>query len=119
MQIRKTYVGVMPELLYDEVRDLILKQGVIVDEAKLETYSMPSDSSSFVSRGTLTFKIQSKPGKVEEECLRVHIVGSARGGTKMVLDINERLFPQDKLFALQEDLDFIFGAYEPDALKGE
>ena len=112
MQIRKTYVGVMPELLYDEVRDLILKQGAIVDEAKLETYSMPSNSSSFVSRGTLAFKIQSKPNKVEEECLRVHIVGSARGETKMTFDINERLFPEEKLSAVQEDLDFIFSSYE-------
>ena len=33
MQIRKTYKDVKPELLYDEVRDFILKQGVIVDAA--------------------------------------------------------------------------------------
>ncbi|MCL0091659.1 hypothetical protein M1N59_00085 [Dehalococcoidales bacterium] len=39
MQIRKTYKQVNPELLYDEVRDFILKQEVIVDSAKLETYA--------------------------------------------------------------------------------
>jgi len=109
MQIRKTYKEVQPELLYDEVRDFVLKQGVVIDEAKLETYSMPSDSSSFISRGTLLFKTQNKPG---EECLRAHIVGSARGETKVMFDINERFFPQDKVSALQEDLDFIFGSYE-------
>jgi hypothetical protein len=107
MQIRKTYSEVQPELLYDEVRDFVLKQGAVVGEAKLETYSMPSDSSSFISRGILTFNIQG--GK---ECLRVHIVGSAKGETKLMLDINEQLFPKEKVSALQEDLDFIFGSYE-------
>jgi len=107
MQIRKTYSELKPELLYDEVRDFILKQGAVVGEAKLETYSLPSDSSSFISRGTLTFNIQG--GK---ECLRVHIMGSARGETKLMLDINDELFPQEKVSALQEDLDFIFGSYE-------
>ena len=119
MQIRKTYVGVTPELLYDEVRDFVLKQGVTIDEAKLETYSMPSDSSSFISRGTLTFKMHSKAGKAEEECLRVHVVGSARGETKMMLDVNEKLFPQEKVSALQEDLDFIFASYEQGATESE
>ena len=108
MQIRKTYREVKPELLYDEVRDFVLKQGVIISEAKLETYSLPSDSSSFISRGTLIFK----PSKAEGECLRVHIVGSARGETKVMLDIKEELFSKEKVTALQEDLDFIFGSYE-------
>ena len=112
MQIRKTYREVNPQLLYDEIRDFVLKQGAIIGEAKMETYSLPRDSSSFISRGTLTFKIHSKSGKAEEECLRVHIVGSAKGETKVMLDINEVLFPQDKVAALQEDLDFIFGSYE-------
>ncbi len=58
MQIRKTYKAIKPELLYDEVRDFVLKQGAIIDEAKLETYSLPGDSSSFISRGTLVFNTQ-------------------------------------------------------------
>ena len=112
MQIKKTYKEVNPELLYDEVRDFIQKQGAIIGEAKLETYSLPSDSSSFISRGTLIFKIRSEPGKAEKECLRVHIVGSAKGETKVMLDIDEKLFPQEKISALQDDLGFIFGSYE-------
>jgi len=107
MQIRKTYRDLKPELLYDEVRDLVLKQGATIGEAKLETYSLPSDSSSFISRGTLIFKVQD-----EKECLRAHIIGSAKGETKMMLDIDEELFPQGKVSALQDDLDFIFGSYE-------
>ncbi|HUV45531.1 MAG TPA: hypothetical protein VMW45_00470 [Dehalococcoidia bacterium] len=112
MQIRKTYSDVKPELLYDEIRDLVLKQGTTIGEAKLETYSLPTDSSSFISRGTLTFKLQGEPGKAEKECLRAHIVGSAKGETKVMLDIDEKLFPGEKVSALQDDLDFIFGSYE-------
>ncbi len=112
MQIKKTYQEINPELLYQEIRDFTQKQGVIIGDAKLETYSMPSDSSSFISRGTLTFKIQDKSDKVEKECVRVHIVGSARGETKLMLDIDEKLFPEPKVAALQDDLDFIFSSYE-------
>ena len=89
MQIKKTYKEVNPELLYHEIRDFALKQGVIIDEAKLETYSLPSDSSSFISRGTLIFKMQGKSDNTEKECLRAHIVGSAKGETKLMLDIDE------------------------------
>ena len=112
MQIRETYQDVKPELLYDEIRDFIQKQGVTIGETKIETYSLPSDSSSSISRGTLTFKIYSEPDKSEKECLRVHIVGSAKGETKLMLDIDEKLFPQEKVSALQDDIDFIFGSYE-------
>ena len=119
MQIKKTYVGVAPDLLYDEVRDFVQKQGAIVNEAKVETYSIPGDSSSFISRGTLIFKIHSKAVKGEEECLRAHIVGSAKGETKLMLDINEKLFSQEKVSALQEDLNFIFASYEPGADESE
>ena len=112
MQIRKTYKAVNPELLYDEIRDFVLKQGVSLGEVKMETYPLPNDSSSFVSRGTLTFKTQGEPGKTEKECLRVHVVGSAKTETKVMLDIDEKLFSTEKVAALQEDLDFIFGSYE-------
>ena len=112
MQIRKTYKGVNPELLYDEIRDFTLKQGTVIDKAKLETYSLPTDSSSFISRGTLTFKIRSESGKGEKECLRAHIVGSAKGETKVMLDVDEELFSREKINALQNDLDFIFGSYQ-------
>ena len=112
MQIRKTYKNINPELLYDEIRDFIQKHGGTLDEAKLETYALPGDTSSFISRGTLTFKIQGKLGKAEKECLRAHIVGSAKDETKVMLDIDEKLFPEEKVSALQDDLDFILGSYE-------
>ena len=113
MQIRKTYSEVNPELLYAEIRDFTLKQGVSLGESKLETYTLPDQSASFISRGTMSFK--DKANKAKKEFLRVHIVGSARDETKLMLDIDEKLFPQEKVAALQDDLDFIFGSYESKA----
>lgn len=111
IQIRKTYTEVNPELLYAEIRDFTLKQGASLSENKLETYTLPDESASFISRGTLTFNVKDKAGK---ECLRVHVVGMARGETKLMIDVDEKLFPKEKLAALQEDIDFIFKSYEPE-----
>lgn len=115
MQIRKTYNEVNPELLYAEMRDFTLRQGVSLGESRLETYTLPDQSASFISRATLTFKVQDNSGKDEKECLRANIVGSVRGETKLMLDIDERLFPEEKVAALQRDLDFIFGSYEAES----
>jgi len=112
MQIRKTYRDLNPELLYHEIRDFTQKQGAIIGESKLETYSLPGDSSSFISRGTLTFRVWDESDKMEKECLRVHIVGSAKSETKIMFDIDDKLFLQQKVTALQGDLDFFFSSYE-------
>jgi hypothetical protein len=106
IQIRKTYNQVNPELLNGELKDFILKQGATLDENKLETFTLPDESADFVSRMTMTFKTNNK------ESLRVHLVGSARGETKLMIDVDEKLFSQEKLSALQTDLDFMFGGYE-------
>lgn len=111
MQIRKTYKEVNPELLYAEIRDFVLKQGASLGEEKMETYALPSDTSSFITRGTLTFSVQDNTGK-GKKCLRAHVVGSAKTETKVMLDSEDKLFPPEKMSAMQEDLDFIFGSYE-------
>jgi hypothetical protein len=108
MQIRKTYTEVNPELLYAEIRDFTLKQGVKLNESLMETYTLPDQSADFISRGTLSFKCKDR----EKECLQAHIVGTPRGETKLILDIDEKLFPESKIAALQSDIDFIFGEYE-------
>ena len=119
MQIRKTYRDVNPELLYAEVRDFVLKQGTIIGESKLETYLLPDNSSAFISRGSLTFRVQVGQDKAEKECLRAHIMGTVKGETKMMLDINDELFSQEKVAALQDDLSFIFRSYEADIADEE
>jgi hypothetical protein len=112
MQIRKTYRDVKPELLFDELNDLFVKQGVSVGEAKMETYTLPTDTSSFISRGTLTFNCPTDPGGQKKECIRLHIVGSASGDTKVMIDIDDSLFSRKKLAAFQDDLGFMLGSYE-------
>ena len=111
MQIKKTYTDINPELLYDEVRDLVQKQGAMLADSKLETYAVRG-GLSHISRGNLTFKMPGEQGKSEKECLRAHIMGSFVGETKMLLDIDEKLFPQENISALEEDLSFVFGSYE-------
>ena len=119
MQIRKTYSDVNPKLLYDEVRDFVLKQGASIGESKLETYLLADNTSSFMFRGNLTFKVQVGENKVEKECLRAHIVGMTKGETKLMFDVDNALFSEEKLGALQDDLDFIFGSYEAGADEEE
>ena len=111
MQIRKIYKNINPGLLYDDVKDFAMKQGLSVDEEKQETYSIPTNSSSSIRRGTIVFRGKGKSGEIAEY-LRVHIEGSDTGETKMILDINTDFFPQDKVTAFQSDLNFIFSSYE-------
>ncbi len=106
IQIRKTYNQVNPELLNGELKDFILNQGATLGENKLETFTLPDESADFISRMTMTFKTNDK------ESIRVHTVGTARGETKLMIDIDEKLFPQEKLKTLQTDLDFMFSGYE-------
>ncbi len=106
MQIRKTYTEINPELLYAEIRDFTLKQGLTLVKDKQETYTIPDESATFISRGTMIFNAKDK------ESMRVHIVGNVRGETKLMIDADESLFPQEKLTGLQEDIDFIFSPYE-------
>jgi hypothetical protein len=112
LQIKKTYTEVSPELLYAEVRDFTLAQGLAAGDSKLETFTMPDESASFITRGILSFNAKGPAGKAGQECMRVHIVGMARGETKLMIDVDEKLFPVEKLAALQADLDFVFSSYE-------
>ncbi len=119
MQIRKTYSDVKPKLLYDEVREYVLKQGPIIGECKLETYLLPDNTYSFMFRGNLIFKVQVGQNKTEKECLRAHIVGMTKGETKLIFDINNELFSEERVAALQDDLNFIFESYEADLTDEE
>jgi hypothetical protein len=110
IQIKKTYRGLSPGMLYDEVRDLLQKQGIIVVETESQTYGLPSGDTQ--SRTTLALRTQAEQEKDQKEFGGVHILGSPQGETKMLLDIDETLFPQEKLSAFQGDLDFILGSYE-------
>jgi len=106
MQIQKTYKEINPALLYDEIKEFVQKKGVTLDQNKFETYSMPSDSSTFVYRGTLSFKVNDKVG------LRANIIGTDKGETKLMLDSDDEVFSKEKFEALENDLNFMLGSYE-------
>jgi hypothetical protein len=110
IQIKKTYRGLNPGMLYDEVRDLLQKQEIISIETESQTYGLSSGATQ--SRTTLTLKTPAEQEKDQKECGSVHILGSPQDETKMLLDVDETLLPQEKLSAFQEDLDFILGSYE-------
>ena len=110
IQIKKTYEGLSPEMLCDEVQGLLQKQAIMVVETESQTYALPSGDTQ--SRTTLALKTPAEQERNQKEFGSVHILGSPRGQTKMLLDVDETLFPQEKLSAFQGDLDFILGSYE-------
>ena len=112
MQIRKTYQNVKPELIYEEIKDFAVNQGTVIKEAKLYTSAAPGNTSSFISRGVMTFAMEGGAEKLVGECMTVHLLGSDKGETKVIFDIDDKLFPQERLNALQGDLDFMFSSYE-------
>jgi hypothetical protein len=110
IQIKKTYRGLNPGMLCAEVQGLLQKQGITAVEIESQTYGLPSGDTQ--SRTTLALKTPAAQEKNQKECGSVHILGSPQGETKMLLDLDETLFPPEKLSAFQGDLDFILGSYE-------
>ena len=103
--IRKTYRGINPEMLYDEVRDVLHKHGVVAGDARLQTYSVPSGLTQ--SRVTVVLRTGDK-----KECGSAHIVGSPKGEARVSIEIDESLLPKKTVSAIREDVDFILGPYE-------
>ena len=110
IQIKKTYRGLSPGMLCDEVRGLLQKHRIVVEETESQTYALTSGDTQ--SRTTLALKTPAEQEKNQREFGSVHILGSPQGETKMLLDIDETLFPQERLSTFQGDLDFILGSYE-------
>jgi len=110
LQIKKTYRDINPEMLCDEVRGLLQKQDVVVVETDSQTYGLPSGATQ--SRTTLSLKTQTKQENDQMEFGSVHIISSPQDEAKMLLEIDESLFSQEKLAAFQEDLDFVLSSYE-------
>ncbi|MFO7773623.1 MAG: hypothetical protein R6V59_06785 [Dehalococcoidia bacterium] len=109
-QIKKTYRGLNPGMLCDEVRDLLKKQGIIAVETESQTYGLSSGATQ--SRITLALKTRGTHEQDQKECGTVHVLGSPRDEAKMLFHVDETCFPSEKLSAFQEDLDFILGPYE-------
>jgi hypothetical protein len=110
VQIRKTYRGLNHEMLCDEVRILLRRQGIMAVETESQTYGLPSGATQ--SRATLVLRGEPTPGKEQSEYGSVHILGAPRDEAKMLLEVDDELLPREKLAAFQDDLDFMLGSYE-------
>jgi len=104
IQIKKTYSGINLEMLRDEIGDMVQKRGIMVEEAKVQTYGLPSGSTQ--SRVTMVFKVR------DEECGNAEIIELPGGETNLMVDLDEGLLTQEGISSLQKDLDFILGSYE-------
>ncbi|MFU8795788.1 MAG: hypothetical protein ACNA7X_00625 [Dehalococcoidia bacterium] len=108
-QMRKTYRGLNPSMLRDEVRGLLHKQGIVAVETESSTYGL----SSGATQSRITLELRTRGGhEGESQCGSVHISGSPRDETRMLLDVDAAVCPQEKLSAFQDDLDFVLGSYE-------
>jgi hypothetical protein len=112
LQVRKVYKNIKPELVYEQIKGFAIKQGTVIQDAKLYTSVTPDDTSLFIHRGTIKFSMEGGPKKSAKECLTVHLLGKDKGSTRVIFDIDEKLFNQKRLDALLSDLDFILGSYE-------
>jgi len=105
VQARKTYRKLSPEMLYDEIRDLLGRHELRLENNRLQTYSVPSgDTQSRVAAAILTDK--------DKVCGNVHIIGSPGGDARMTLDMDESTVSGESIEALKADIDFMLGAYE-------
>ena len=110
IQISKTYRGVNPEMLCDEIRGLAQKQGIGVGETEEQTYPLPSGDTQ--TRVTVAFKTQSEQPEDEQGCGGAHILGLPGGETRLLVDLNENLLSKQKVSGFKEDLDFNLDSYE-------
>jgi hypothetical protein len=109
-QIEKSYRGLNPGMLRDELQGLLEKQGIMAVETESQTYALSSGATQ--SRITLALKTQGKGEQDRKECGSVHVLGSPRDETRMLLNIDETALTPEKLSAIQEDLDFVLGSWE-------
>jgi hypothetical protein len=105
IQVKKTYRGLNPEMLYDEVRDLVTKRGLSLAEATIQTYSV----SSGATQSRVTVPVSIGGGQV---CGSLHIVGSSNGDARMTLELDDSVVTSEAVSELQADIDFMLGTYE-------
>lgn len=97
-------------MLGDEVRALLQKQGVSVIKTESQTYALPSGATQ--SRTTFVLRTRGSQSEEAFECGSVHIISSPGDEARMLLDIDDRVVPAEKLTAFQNDLDFVLSPYE-------
>lgn len=104
-QVRKTYRKLNPDMLYDEIRDLLSRHGLSAREERMQTYSIASGDT----QSRVTAPVLDGSGK---QAGTLHILGSAGGEVRMTLTLDNSLVDEETTTAVNEDIDFILGSYE-------
>lgn len=104
-QVKKTYRKLNPDMLYDEMRDLISRHGLSAGDDRMQTYSIGSGATQ--SRVTVAIA-----NVARKECGTLHILGSDAGDVRMTVTLDDGLVSKEILSALRDDIDFTLGSYE-------
>lgn len=105
IQVKKTYRGLNPEMLYDVVRDLAVKRGLGAAQASMQTYSL----SSGATQSRVSVPLHTSQG---QQCGSLHILGTVNGDARMTLELEDSVVSLDTINALQSDMEFMLGSYE-------
>lgn len=105
MQLKKTYRKLNPDMLFDEIRDLLARHGLSAPDARMQTYSIGSGATQSRVTGPV-FTTEKK------ECGTVHILGSTGNEVRMTITVDDHVVPDDTISSLREDIDFMLGSYE-------
>jgi hypothetical protein len=118
MQVQKRYKGINPELVYDEIGDIVSRHGGTVVKEK----SFKETPVGGGLRGTLlaSFPVESKKGGFwgesriteDKEAISSRIVGMTDGITSVIIKLDEAIVPRATISEMLSDLEFMAGPYE-------
>jgi hypothetical protein len=105
VQVNKTYRGLNPELIYDQVRDLLARRGLETVQSSIQTYSV----SSGATQSRVTSPVRTGNGK---DCGNLQILGAPNGDVRMTLELDDTIVSSEAIKAAQSDIDFMLGPNE-------
>lgn len=105
VQVNKTYRGLNLELIYDEVRDLVSRRGLVAVRSTIQTYGV----SSGATQSRVTMPIRTSDGR---DCGSLQILGATNGDARMSLEFDDTIVSSEAIKAVHSDIDFMFGPHE-------
>ncbi len=105
VQINKTYRDISVELIYDEVRDLVARRGLVTVRSTIKTYGVPSGAT----QSGVTMPIRTTDGR---NAGSLQILGATNGDARMSLELDDTVVSPEAIKAVQSDIDFMFGPHE-------
>lgn len=121
MQIQKRYKGINPELVYEELRDILQRHRAVIDQQK----SFKEQPAGGGLRGTLVAKfpveversglLGTRKELEEREAISARILGMTEGVTSLLIRIDESVVARGNISEMMSDLDFVGKPYETSA----